>query len=301
MLRAHGKISLLFSLLVSLTACSFQAQHPAPVVNISSHYQPTYVKGSIKTQYYRVKRGDTLYSIAWGANRDVTYIAKNNLLTKPYTIYPGQILKLTISVKNQSGRTSISSVVTTPAKPVKSYVSKKNQVVTYKREVKKQTVAVVKKSLDQPSKSAYPLTGSQQTINGVIHKPTTVLPNKVSLWQWPVKGKLIGTFSANEQGNKGIKIAGVRGQLIKAAAAGRVVYAGNALRGYGNLVIIKHSDNYLSAYAHTEKILVKEKQFVKAGQNVAKMGSTGTDRVMLHFEIRYLGKSVNPLKYLPKS
>ena len=115
-----------------------------------------------------------------------------------------------------------------------------------------------------------------------------------------MKGKVIGTFSAKEQGNKGIKIAGNRGDAIKAAASGRVVYAGSALRGYGNLVIIKHSDDFLSAYAHADKILVKEKQVVNAGQTVAKMGSTGTNRVMLHFEIRYHGKSVNPLKYLPK-
>lgn len=127
-----------------------------------------------------------------------------------------------------------------------------------------------------------------------------VLPGKVSRWSWPVKGKLIGKFSAKEQGNKGIKISGHRGDVIKAAASGRVVYAGSALRGYGYLVIIKHSDDYLSAYAHADKILVREKQSVKAGQAVATMGSSGTDRVMLHFEIRYHGKSVDPLKYLPK-
>ncbi|WP_299490661.1 peptidoglycan DD-metalloendopeptidase family protein [uncultured Shewanella sp.] len=288
------------SFLALLTACSFQAQRPAPVVSLSNDRQPSYAKGSIKTHFYRVKKGDTLYSIAWGANRDFKAIAQYNSLATPYTIYPGQVLKLVKIDKKDNGHTSSVSVTTTANKPIKPSVNKKNQSVNNNLTVKKQPVKVVEKSLDQQSKSAYPLTGSQQTINEVIHKPKTSLPSKVSLWQWPVKGKLIGTFSANEQGNKGIKIAGVRGQLIKAAAAGRVVYAGNALRGYGNLVIIKHSDNYLSAYAHTEKILVKEKQFVKAGQNVAKMGSTGTDRVMLHFEIRYLGKSVNPLKYLPK-
>ena len=125
-------------------------------------------------------------------------------------------------------------------------------------------------------------------------------PTVVTRWQWPVKGKLIGVFSAKEQGNKGIKIAGNRGDIIKAAADGRVVYAGSALRGYGNLVIVKHSDDYLSAYAHADSILVKEKQFVNIGQTLAKMGNTGTDRVMLHFEIRHHGKSVNPMKYLPK-
>ncbi|WP_298775919.1 peptidoglycan DD-metalloendopeptidase family protein [uncultured Shewanella sp.] len=300
MLRTYSKVSFLFSLLALLTACSFQAQRPAPVISLSNDSLPNYAKGSIKTPYYRVKKGDTLYSIAWGANRDFKDVAQYNSLSQPYLIYPGQILKLIKTEKKPSGHTRVMSVTTTAKKPINTSVSKKNQVVSGKVEVKKQPVEVVKKSLDQQSKSAYPLTGSQQTINEVIHKPKKSLPSKVSLWQWPVKGKLIGTFSANEQGNKGIKIAGVRGQLIKAAAAGRVVYAGNALRGYGNLVIIKHSDNYLSAYAHTEKILVKEKQYVKAGQAVAKMGSTGTDRVMLHFEIRYLGKSVNPLKYLPK-
>lgn len=111
---------------------------------------------------------------------------------------------------------------------------------------------------------------------------------------------MIGTYSANEQGNKGIKIAGKRGDIIKAAADGRVVYAGSALRGYGNLVIIKHSDDYLSAYAHADQILVDEKQHVLAGQTIAKMGSTGTNQVMLRFEIRYHGQSVNPLNYLPK-
>ena len=102
------------------------------------------------------------------------------------------------------------------------------------------------------------------------------------------------------QGNKGIKIAGKRGELIKAAANGRVVYAGSGLRGYGNLIIIKHTDDYLSAYAHTDKILVKEKQQVNGGQKIATMGSSGASRVMLHFEIRYHGKSVDPLKILPK-
>ena len=159
---------------------------------------------------------------------------------------------------------------------------------------------VKKKSLDPVRDSAYSVTTNQQDVNKSIHRPTTQIPTKVSQWLWPVRGNLIGRFSANEQGNKGIKIAGKRGDIIKSAADGRVVYAGSALRGYGNLVIIKHSDDFLSAYAHADKILVKEKQFVSMGQTLATMGSTGTDRVMLHFEIRYHGKSVNPLKYLPK-
>lgn len=113
------------------------------------------------------------------------------------------------------------------------------------------------------------------------------------------KGRVIKNFSAGDQGNKGIDIAGQRGQAIVSTAEGTVVYSGNALRGYGNLVIVKHNDNYLSAYAHNDQLLVREGQSVKAGQKIATMGSSGTNSVRLHFEIRYQGKSVNPKRYLP--
>lgn len=122
----------------------------------------------------------------------------------------------------------------------------------------------------------------------------------ISAWRWPTDGKVIENFGASEGGNKGIDIAGSKGQAIVATADGRVVYAGNALRGYGNLIIIKHNDDYLSAYAHNDTMLVREQQEVKAGQKIATMGSTGTSSTRLHFEIRYKGKSVNPLRYLPQ-
>jgi lipoprotein NlpD len=123
---------------------------------------------------------------------------------------------------------------------------------------------------------------------------------KIRKWQWPVKGKVIAKFSTAEQGNKGIDIAGRRGEKVRTSADGKVVYAGNALRGYGKLVIIKHNEDYLSAYAHNDSIMVKEQQVVKRGDVIAKMGDTDAQRVMLHFEVRFRGKSVNPLKYLPK-
>ncbi|EMC4192957.1 murein hydrolase activator NlpD, partial [Cronobacter sakazakii] len=122
----------------------------------------------------------------------------------------------------------------------------------------------------------------------------------VATWRWPTEGNVIENFSAAEGGNKGIDIAGSKGQAIIATADGRVVYAGNALRGYGNLIIIKHNDDYLSAYAHNDTMLVREQQEVKAGQKIATMGSSGTSSTRLHFEIRYKGKSVNPLRYLPQ-
>ncbi|HCK8897074.1 TPA: protein-L-isoaspartate(D-aspartate) O-methyltransferase [Salmonella enterica subsp. enterica serovar Typhi] len=123
--------------------------------------------------------------------------------------------------------------------------------------------------------------------------------------QWQARRRLKqldlhNVSTRHEGGNKGIDIAGSKGQAIVATADGRVVYAGNALRGYGNLIIIKHNDDYLSAYAHNDTMLVREQQEVKAGQKIATMGSTGTSSTRLHFEIRYKGKSVNPLRYLPQ-
>ena len=118
-------------------------------------------------------------------------------------------------------------------------------------------------------------------------------------WQWPLRGNIIGQFS-NWGHNKGIDIAAPKGTAVRAAAAGIVVYAGNGLIGYGNLIIIKHSEVYLSAYAHNDKILVTEKKNVKAGQKIAEIGSTGSKKTMLHFEIRKSGKPVDPLHHLPK-
>lgn len=119
-------------------------------------------------------------------------------------------------------------------------------------------------------------------------------------WQWPTKGKVVSTFSIRDPGRRGIDIVGRRGQPINAAASGRVVYRGSGLRGYGNLIIIKHNETYFSAYAHTENVVVKEKEKVKLGQHIADMGSTSSEKIKLHFEIRRNGKPVNPLRSLPK-
>ncbi|MCW8899164.1 MAG: peptidoglycan DD-metalloendopeptidase family protein [Gammaproteobacteria bacterium] len=118
-------------------------------------------------------------------------------------------------------------------------------------------------------------------------------------WSWPTQGQVVSTFSIRDPGRRGIDIEGRKGQPVNAAAAGRVVYRGNGLRGYGNLIIIKHNETYFSAYAHTEDVVVKEDEKVKLGQKLADMSNTGTDKTILHFEIRRNGKPVNPMKYLP--
>jgi lipoprotein NlpD len=125
------------------------------------------------------------------------------------------------------------------------------------------------------------------------------LSNASLKWHWPTKGNVISTYSISAAGRKGIDIAGKKGQSIVAAASGKVVYSGNGLPRYGNLMIIKHNDVYLSAYAHNETLLFKEGDFVKAGQKIATMGQSGS-QTQLHFEIRRNGKPVDPLRFLPK-
>lgn len=119
-------------------------------------------------------------------------------------------------------------------------------------------------------------------------------------WQWPSSGKIIAQFQGETGLNKGIDLGGKLGEPVLAAASGQVLYAGSGLSGYGKLLIIKHNETFLSAYAHNNELLVKEGDLVKAGQKIADMGSSGTDRVKLHFEIRSDGNPVDPLKYLPK-
>ena len=118
-------------------------------------------------------------------------------------------------------------------------------------------------------------------------------------WRWPASGKVIMTYSTSEGGNKGIDIAGSRGQPVYASAAGKVVYVGNQLRGYGNLVMIKHNEDYITAYAHNDKLMVNNGQSVKIGQQIATMGSTDADSVRLHFQIRYRATAIDPMRYLP--
>lgn len=127
-------------------------------------------------------------------------------------------------------------------------------------------------------------------------KPSIKISNQ---WNWPAYGSIIDTFSESEGGNTGIDISGELDQPVLATTSGQVMYAGNILKGYGNLVIIKHDNNYFSTYAHNNKVLVVEQQYVKIGDQIATMGSSGTNKVKLHFEIRYKGKSINPLNLLP--
>ena len=213
--------------------------------------------------YHVVKPGDTLYSIAWGYGYDYREIAAWNDIGPPYRIYPGQQLRII------------------PPGP---------------RAVQPQRSAGPDTPSPQPRNSpAAPPTKSKQTVEKAPRRP---YPSHIH-WRWPVAGRVVQDFSPT-QGKKGVDIAGSPGQAVYAAAPGDVVYSGDGLIGYGNLVIIKHNRTYLSAYAHNRKLLVQEGDRVHAGQKIAEMGQTGAEGSILHFEIRRDGKPVDPEQYLPR-
>lgn len=234
--------------------------------NISHKADVAPTKDKITGDFYTVKSGDSLMSISRKSGVSYSNLIRINHLQKPYGIYTGQRIYL----KSNSSSESLADRI--PQKVV--------PVAGGNTQTTANSTAVPASVATAPTKV---VSGKSRAVSGVS-------------WMWPARGTVIRNFSST---NKGIDIAGSRGQNVNAAASGQVVYSGNALRGYGNLIIINHDNEYLSAYAHNDMLLVKEGQRVKKGQVIAKMGSTDASRVMLHFEIRYRGNSVNPRKYLP--
>ncbi len=273
------------------TGCASKT-YVAPVEDIKT-------RSKVAKGFHTVAKGDTVYSIAWRYNLSFKELARVNKLDKNYTIFPGQKLKLDLNQKKSSKR-----------KPDKKQAKK---TVLNVPQIQKSTPAISpKKTVAQASKkntsTTKPGQGSKvvsthrlknKTKNAPVPQGNTKKTGPIK-WRWPVRGTIVANFGGSRSLNKGIDISGKLGESVLAAADGHVVYAGSGLRGYGRLLIVKHSDKLLSAYAHNNALLVKEGQRVSAGQKIAKMGSTGTDRVKLHFEIRFDGDPVDPLKYLPK-
>ncbi len=247
--------------LALLAACSSTPKNGVNVVDRNGVAQ----RPAVTTGQYVVRRGDTLFSIAFRYGWDWKALAARNNIAAPFTIVPGQTIRF-------DGRAGTKPAAGTTTTVVSSSSGSKT--------------TVIKRS---GAATAAPA--------AVAALPAGPAPKG---WGWPSNGILIGKFSSNGSLNKGIDIAGDLGQPVLAASDGSVVYAGSGLRGYGELVIIKHSDTYVSAYGHNRRLLVREGQQVKVGQTIAEMGSTGTDRVKLHFEIRRQGKPVDPLQFLPR-
>ena len=269
---------------------------------------------------YPVRSGDTLFSIAWKYELDPFELARWNNISSPYRIYPGQRLNMRPDSNDRGPDGNDRGPAPKQTEKKRKPVSRPDVITVRKGDSlylisEKYDVSI--RQLAAVNGLAPPYTimpGQKLKLNAgkVSRKPadkpvktttSTAIPagtGKIS-WQWPVRGKLITTFQSNKTDRKGIDIAGNQGKAVKAAASGKVVYSGNGLISYGNLVIIKHNRTYLSAYAHNRKLLVSEGDSVKAGQKIAELGKTGADSPRLHFEIRKNGKPVNPLKYLPSS
>ncbi|MFJ4154197.1 peptidoglycan DD-metalloendopeptidase family protein [Pseudomonas sp. NPDC089752] len=257
-----------------LTGCSSNSSSGARVVdrNNAAPKRPTVTSGQ-----YVVKPGDTLFSIAFRYGWDYKELAARNGIAPPYTIRPGQAIRFS------SGSTGSTTVVSSPSSSSKTTV------------IRRPVGSPI-----SPSANGGKTTPTSPTTPTPVVTTVPAAERAVGGWTWPANGVLIGKFASNGSLNKGIDIAGDLGQPVFAASGGAVVYAGSGLRGYGELIIIKHSDTYVSAYGHNRRLLVREGQQVKAGQSIAEMGSTGTDRVKLHFEIRRQGKPVDPLQFLPR-
>ena len=268
-------IYIILLLIVFITGCSSSSK-PAPVTSLTYADSLASRKIIIKNNRYTVQKGDTLFAIAFTANKDVRSVAALNNLKPPYTIFPGQKL-----------------VLAKPKKPSKNSTSRKI-AKTQSLEKKQKNNKISEKVLAKPKQREYVQKQATQKLNKVVTKKI----GKID-WQWPARGQIIRRFSNKEHGYKGLQIKNKLGTSVTAAAAGIVVYAGSALRGYGNLIILKHSDDYLSAYAHNDRLLVREQQKIKVGQKIAEMGNTDATQTALRFEIRYKGQAVNPSRFLP--
>ena len=284
---------LMFSLLVVLGACSSKGSAPVynrtintpakekPVVSTRKRpSRPKRTKSSLT--YYLVQPGDTLYSISWRHYLEHEQLAAWNGIKGPkYPIYPGQRLRMKPP----------------ELRPVKGHRQAVGRSVTKAVKNGKPAAAVQKAPLRSAPKKVVRAKPEAPRSTPVTERKKTV---KI-VWSWPTKGRVIQTFSSSDQTRKGIWISGRMGQPVKAAEAGKVVYAGGGLVGYGNLVIIKHNKNYLSAYGYNQKLLVKEGDNIAKGVIVAQMGSPNSGgQPVLHFEIRKQGKPINPLPLLPK-
>ena len=229
-----------------------------------------------RSSTYQVQRDETLYSIAFRYGLDYRKVAAANSIPPPYTIYPGQTIYLKevtpVPVPAPARRAA------TPPKST-STPTPKPAPVPVKKPVQKTTTVT-------------------RTPSSTAAKSSSYAGRAVNAWRWPTSGRVTRGYSSSV--HKGIDISGKRGDAIVAVAAGKVVYAGTGIVGFGELLIVKHNEVYLSAYGHNDRLLVAEGDTVRAGQKIAEKGSSGTDTVKLHFEIRKEGKPIDPQRLLPR-
>jgi lipoprotein NlpD len=288
-----------------LTACSTATRH-APVIDRVSpgtaSRPPAPVADESKEDArgtYTVKKGDTLLRIALDHGQNYRDVVAWNNLANPNDIKVDQVLR--VAPPEHSPVVQTSPIQMPESRPVTPPVPKKTAPRGEKRPYTDAALAELKKDEARQDSKNDAKADKPEVVAAVpaVTPGSTVTANddeKLS-WMWPSDGKIVATF--DEGKNKGIDIAGKPGQQVMAAGAGKVMYAGSGIRGYGNLVIVKHSNSLLSAYAHNRSIVVKEGQNVSKGQMIAEMGDSDSDSVKLHFEIRQQGKPVDPSRFLP--
>jgi lipoprotein NlpD len=287
--------------LLGLVACT--APGPAPVrertqARAATAARPVTPQIAPSTNgLHTVQRGDTLYAIAFANSLDYREVASWNRLESADLIQVGQVLRLT----PPPGAIEIKPLIDVPppsARPLAEppLLRTPQAVLLAYSEANWAKVSSPSVATAVPPPATHPAPPAPAAPAASV--PAAAANAAVENWLWPTDGTLIGRFGA--AGGKGIDIVGSRNTPVKAVAPGKVVYSGSGLRGYGQLIIVKHSGEYLSAYAHNETILVKEGDMVTAGQRIALMGDSDADRVKLHFEIRRYGKPLDPLDYLPE-
>lgn len=287
MLKRYCALPLMLNqlIVISIMLCTLVACAAPQYAEVSDRSQPPGRKINAP-KVHHVNKGETLFSIAWRYGLDYRQLANHNRIRAPYTIYPQQKIQLDLrspgipSARPRAGSNSTTTgaiKTTAPSQSQRVPVRPTPPVISTTRSPRSE----IKTPQSQNATGALLLAGAPR-------------------WQWPANGHLLSSFHGNSGLNKGIDISGNLGQPVLAAASGQIVYSGSGLRGYGKLLIIKHNETFLSAYAHNDHLLVKEGDMVKVGQKIADMGSSGTDRVKLHFEIRREGTPVDPMKYLPK-
>lgn len=285
-----------------------QAPAPAPAKPAPAAVAPAQPLPA--TKRYTVRKGDTLHAIALDLGVDYRDLIAWNRIENPDVIHVGQVLRLT---PPEDAQALVSPVAVPGAADAKQVPAAQGATPAYKREPKggKQAYSpqawALARQADREhgpaaaapaavSSAAAPAAAAPAPVPAPAESAPSAADSGIE-WSWPANGKVLNGF--REPASKGVDIAGKPGDPVLAAAAGKVIYAGSNVRGYGNLVVVKHNDRYLSAYAHNRKILVRESQQVERGQKIAELGDSDADQPKLHFEIRLQSKPVDPLKYLP--
>lgn len=315
LMRRTAAVALVIA--AGVAGCTLRSVREAPIVDRSSSRAapaapvaevapttpaPAVLQREATGGTYVVQRGDTLYSVAVAFGQDYRDLARWNNLEDPTRLAVGQTLRVTPPEAGSAQAGPVvgvisaapSSVETKPLEPTPLPPAPPTRPADSGVAPAPAPSAAPGPAAPAPSAPAPP---GAEPVPRPAAPPAAATQDSGVLWLWPARGKVIETYS--EGRNKGIDIAGAEGDPVLAAGDGEVVYSGSGLRGYGNLVIVKHTEDYISAYAHNRQVLVKQGDPVRRGQRIAELGKTDATHPKLHFEIRHRGKPVDPMKFLP--